>query len=120
MSWGYLLRKNQQNFIMFALVVDRDGQESRSDSTVPLWDTSVLQHPGREHNPFLFHGTQCPDRASTLYLPDKSLDWVVAFSISQGKEPQVVRIGWLRERNATSLSLKNGYNILRRGFAKLD
>ena len=27
---------------------------------------------------------------------------------------------WLRERKATALSLRNGFNILRRGFAKLD
>ena len=27
---------------------------------------------------------------------------------------------WLRERKATALSLRNGHNILRRGFAKLD
>ena len=27
---------------------------------------------------------------------------------------------WLRERKAMALSLRNGFNILRRGFAKLD
>ena len=27
---------------------------------------------------------------------------------------------WLRERKATALSLRNGFNILRRGFAQLD
>ena len=27
---------------------------------------------------------------------------------------------WMRERRATALSLRNGLNILRRGFAKLD
>ena len=94
MRWGNLLRKDQQNCIRLALVVDREGQDNRSDSTVPLWDSSVPQHVGNEHNPPLFHGTQCPDRASTLYLPDKSLAWVVAFSTSQGEEPQVVKIGW--------------------------
>ena len=93
-SWGNLWRKDQQNCIRLALVVDRDGQDNRSDSTVPLWDSSVLQQLGKEHNPPLFHGTQCPDRASTLYLPDNNLAWVVAFSTSQGEEPQVVKMEW--------------------------
>jgi hypothetical protein len=54
----------------------------------------VPQHVGKEHNPVLFHGTQCPDRAFALYLLVKSLAWVVAFSTSQEEDPQVVKIGW--------------------------
>ena len=62
-------------------------------------------------------------RASTLYLPDKSLAWVVAFSTSIGDTPQVLNIGWhlvsprkpflryLREvrESAWSLNLANQY-----------
>ena len=64
------------------------------DSIVPLWEASVPQHSGRVHSPSLFQGVQCPDKASTLYLPDIILAWVVAFSTSQGEEPQDVKIGW--------------------------
>ena len=35
----------------------------------------------------------CRSGASILYLPDSNLAWVVAFSTSQGEEPQVVKIG---------------------------
>ena len=64
-------------------------------TSVPQWLASVPQHVGKEHIPVLFHGTQCPDRASTLYLLVKSLAWVVVvFSTSQEKDPQVVKIGW--------------------------
>ena len=93
-SWGNLIRLDQHKCIRSSLVGDRDVQESKRDSTVPLWECSVFQQPGREHRPPLFHGVQCPERASTLYLPDSSLAWVVAFSTSQGEEPQVVKIGW--------------------------
>ena len=79
---GNLFRKVQQSSSMSALVTDRDGQDSRKDSTVPLWLAKEPQHDGREQKPSLFQGTQCPDRASTLYLPDNSLAWVVAFSTS--------------------------------------
>jgi hypothetical protein len=89
-----LMRKDQQNCIRSALVVDRDGQDSKRYSTVPLWEASVPQHAGKEHIPPLFHGTQCPESASTLYLPDKSLAWLVAFSTSQGEEPHVLNMGW--------------------------
>jgi hypothetical protein len=78
---------------MSALVSDRDGQDSNRDSNVPLWLVSLPQHAGKEHQPSLFQVTQCPVRASTLYLPDIILAWVVAFSTSQGDEPQVVKIG---------------------------
>ena len=63
-------------------------------STVPLWEASVPQHSGRVHSPSLLAGVQCPDRASTLYLPEISLAWEVAFSTSQGEEPHDVKIGW--------------------------
>ena len=92
--WGNLSRNDQQCCIKSALVADRAGHDSRRDSTVPLWLAAEPQHAGREHNPSLFHGTQCPDRASTLYLPDRNLAWVVAFSTSQGEAPQVVKMGW--------------------------
>ena len=64
------------------------------DSNVPLWERFVFQQPGRKHRPPLLHGVQCPERASTLYLPDSCLAWVVAFLTSQGEEPQVVNKGW--------------------------
>ena len=80
--WGNLSRNDQQCCIKSALVADRAGHDSRRDSTVPLWLAAEPQHAGREHNPSLFHGTQCPDRASTLYLPDRNLAWVVAFSFN--------------------------------------
>ena len=92
-SLGNPFRKFQQSSNMSALVTDMDGQDSKKDSTVPLWLSSEPQHDGKEQKPSLFHGTQCPDRASTLYLPDSSLAWVVAFSTSQGEEPQVVKMG---------------------------
>ena len=44
--------------------------------------------------PSLFQGTQWLDKASTLYLPERSLAWVVAFSASQGEEPHDQKIGW--------------------------
>ena len=55
---GNLFRKDQQTSIMSALVAARDGQDSRKDSTVPLWLVSESQHDGKEHKPVLFHGTQ--------------------------------------------------------------
>ena len=90
---GNLLRKDLLNSIKSALVSDKEGQVNKRDSTVPLCLASEPQHDGKEQKPSLFHGTQCPDRASTLYLPDRSLAWVVAFSTSQGEDPQVVKIG---------------------------
>ena len=86
--------KDQHMCMRVSLVRERDGQESKRDSTVPLWDCSVFQHSGKVHMPPLFHGVQCPLRASTLYLPERSLAWVVAFSTSQGFEPEVVKMGW--------------------------
>ena len=44
----------------------------------------------------------------------------VTAAIGRRKEALELDIVWLRERNATALSLKNGFNILRRGFAELD
>ena len=66
-SLGNLFREVQRSSIMSALVPDREGQDNNKDSTVPLWLSSAPQHAGKEHKPSLFHGTQCPDRASTLY-----------------------------------------------------
>ena len=77
---------DQHMFMRVSLVGDRDGQESNKDSTVPLCDCSVFQQSGREHMPSLFHGVQCPLRASTLYLPEMSLAWVVAFSARGGED----------------------------------
>ena len=41
---------------------------------------------------------------------------------AMGRRKQALELErvWLRERKATALSLRNGFNILRRGFAKLD
>ena len=85
---------DQHRCMRLSLVGDRDGQDSNIDSTVPLWDCSVVQQSGREHKPPLFHGVQCPLSASILYLPEMSLAWVVAFSTSHGFEPEVVKMGW--------------------------
>ena len=87
------VRKFVWNWVSEALVVDSDGQDRRKDSMVPLWATSDCQHQDREHMPSLFHGVQWPDKASSLYLPETSLAWVVAFSASHGEEPQDQNIG---------------------------
>ena len=90
---GLAVRKFVLNWVSKALVVDSEGQDRRKDSMVPLWATSDCQHPGREHIPSLFQGIQWPDRASTLYLPERSLAWVVAFSDSHGEEPHDQNMG---------------------------
>ena len=76
------------------LVLDREGQVRRKASTVPLWADAVFQHSGKEHIPFLFQGTQCPDNPSNLYLPDNNLACVVALSTSHGEDPHVRKRGW--------------------------
>ena len=86
-------RNDQQSCIMSALVSDRDGKDNSRESNVPWWFGTEPQHAGREHRPSLLHATQCPVRASTLYLPDNILACVVAFSTSQGEETQVVKMG---------------------------
>ena len=102
---------------------DNEGQERRKLSSVPLCAALLPQQSGSVHSPSLFQGTQCPVRDSTLYLPDKSLAWVVAFSTSLGEAPQVQNRGWhltsprkpvlryLREvrESAWTLSLTNQY-----------
>ena len=93
-SLGDLLRKVQQNCIRSALSEDSDGQDISMASTVPLCEASVPQQSRNLHNPFLLLGVQCPVRASTLYRPEINLAWDVAFSTSQGEEPQEVKIGW--------------------------
>ena len=76
------------------LLVARDGQDNRKLSIVPLCEAAVPQHSGKVHIPSLFPGTQCPVSASSLYLPDKSLAWVVALSTSLGDALQVLNNGW--------------------------
>ena len=76
------------------LVGDREGQESKKLSIVPLWEAGVPQHPGRVHKPSLFQGTQWPVNASSLYLPESSLACVVAFSTSQGEDLHALNRGW--------------------------
>ena len=44
----------------------------------------------------------------------------VTAAMGRRKEALELERVWLRERKATALSLKNGFNILRGGFAKLD
>jgi hypothetical protein len=44
----------------------------------------------------------------------------VTSAMGRRKEALELERVWLRERKATALSLSNGFNILRRGFAKLD
>jgi hypothetical protein len=44
----------------------------------------------------------------------------VTAAMGRRKEALELERVWLRERKATALSLRNGFNILRRGFAKLD
>ena len=43
----------------------------------------------------------------------------VTVPMGRRKEALELEIVWMRERNATALSLRNGNNILRREFAKL-
>ena len=110
---GNVSRNDQQSCIMSALVSDRDGQDSSRDSNVPWWLCSEPQHAGREQRPSLFHATQCPVRASTLYLPDNILACVVAFSTSQGEDPQVVKIGWhfVRPKYSVFTYLREGRQL---------
>ena len=44
----------------------------------------------------------------------------VTAAMGRRKEALELERVWLRERKANALSLKNGFNILRRGLAKLD
>ena len=76
------------------LVGDREGQERKKLSIVPLWEADVLQHSGRVQKPSLFQGTQWPVSASSLYLPESSLACVVAFSTSQGDDLHDLNRGW--------------------------
>ena len=69
-------------------------KDIRRLSTVPLWACAVLQHSGRVHRPSLFQGVQWPDRASTLYLPERRRAWQEAFSTSRGELPHSLNIGW--------------------------
>ena len=45
--WGNLLRNDQEDSIMAALVPDREGQDNKTDSNVPLWVVSRPQHAGQ-------------------------------------------------------------------------
>ena len=91
---GWAVRKVSLKWASMTLEVDKEGQDRRKDSMVPLCVSSDSQHSGKEHKPCLFQGTQWPDKASTLYLPERSLACVVAFSDSHGEEPQDQKIGW--------------------------
>ena len=53
-------------------------------------EAGVPQQSGRVHKPSFLPGVQWPDRASSLYLPDKTLAWVTAFSTSLGEDTQDV------------------------------
>ena len=90
---GFAARKSSLNLDRRALELDREGQERRKDSIVPSRALGVIQHCGSVHMPSLFQGTQWPDRESTLYLPERSLPCVTAFSVSHGEEPHVKKIG---------------------------
>ena len=61
---------------------------------MPLWEAGVPQHSGRVQRPSLFQGTQWPVNDSSLYLPESSLAWVVAFSTSQGDDLHDLNRGW--------------------------
>ena len=84
------LKKFSLNSVRVAVALDREGHDRRKASMVPLWALSVPQHIGREHIPCLFQGTQCTDKASSLYLPERSL----ACMVSQGEEPHDWYWGW--------------------------
>jgi hypothetical protein len=58
----------------------------------------------------------------TLYLLGRleGLGRGVCAAMGRRKEALELERMWQRERKATALSLRNGFNILRRGFAKLD
>jgi hypothetical protein len=44
----------------------------------------------------------------------------VTAAMGRRNEALLLESVWLRERKSTAFSLRNGHNILRRGFAKLD
>ena len=77
-----------------SMVGDKEGQDKRKVSTVPLWEADVPQHSGRVQRPSLLPGTQWPVSDSSLYLPESSLAWVVAFSTSQGDDLHALNRGW--------------------------
>ena len=89
----FAARKSALDLDSRALEPDSEGQDRRKDSIVPLWAFVVIQHCGSVHMPSLFQGTQWPDRESTLYLPERSLPCVTAFSVSHGEEPHVKKVG---------------------------
>ena len=91
---GWLERKSDLNCSSLSLVDEREGQDRRRSSRVPLWAPTDLQQSGKEHIPSLFPGVQCADRDSTLYLPERNLAWVVTFSSSQGEDPHVQKMAW--------------------------
>ena len=61
----------------------------------------------REQIPSLFL-SQCLVRDSTLARPDKALACITAFDNSYGEDPQVRKMGWVRERD-----IKFGLKYLR-------
>ena len=50
----------------------------------------------------------------------EGLGWRVTAATGRRKEALELERVWLRERKATALSLRNGFNILMWGFAQLD
>ena len=95
---GFAARKSALNLDRRALELDREGQERRKDSIVPMpcghCPSSSTGAAYTVHIPSLLEGTQWPDRASTLYLPERSLVWLTAFFVSHGEDPHVQKIGW--------------------------
>ena len=61
-------------------------------------------------------------RAQSHSLPGRLEGLGRGVSAAMGRRQEALALErlWKRERQATALSLKNGRNILRRGFAKLD
>ena len=69
---------------------------SRRCSIVPRVGWIILQ---RGQIPSLLLMSQCLVRDSTLALPERNLAWVTALETSYGDVPQVVKRGWVVERD---------------------
>ena len=85
----FLTTKLTLSRVSNALEIDSEGHDRRNESIVPFWALSVIKDCGNVHIPNLFQATHWPDRASTLYLPKRSLALVIAFSVSHGDDPHV-------------------------------
>ena len=73
----------------------------------------------------------CPSQEDTLLgcnpcpvilLAGQPRGFMEGVTAAMGRREEALELErvWQRERKATALSLRNGFNILRRGFAKLD